>query len=94
MPEEIILHACRPSSAPDAARGYWLPRVGTGGKTVPPAYRAAHEARIHAEMERVEREEPEEGRPFDKCNVCGRPLRGAAEFDVGMCSECAYGWQE
>ena len=63
MPEEIVCRACRPSAHPDATRGYWLPRVGTGGKTVPPAYRAAHEARILEHRERVEREEPEEERP-------------------------------
>ena len=53
MPEEIVCRACRPSAHPDATRGYWLPRVGTGGKTIPPAYRAAHEARILEHRERV-----------------------------------------
>ena len=31
---------------------------------------------------------------FTHCNVCGRQLIYQDEDQIGMCDECAYGWQE
>lgn len=31
---------------------------------------------------------------FSNCNVCGRKLHYAEEYEVGMCNLCANEWKE
>lgn len=35
----------------------------------------------------------QEPRVFENCNVCGRKIRTPDEEEMGMCEDCAFGWQ-